>query len=466
MYQRSPQQTPRVLTIGLFGRRPLVATMLEAAEDLRRRDPTMDIRFLTGTHDEMEQARSRFERLAGRIDAAVFPGPMHFDLASSDGYRSVPSSFVHLTGAALYSTMLRSVLHNHVDITRISIDSLPSEEVLEAYRELQLSDGLPPIAPYTSPNDVEHYPSFHRDAIDTGRATCAFTTVLEVEDALRADGYPVVRITPTLGTVRDALLTAINQAHGTRLEEQQIAFIVVQLISPANDDSTAPSAYWQQQAGLEVHRMLLDEVKVVGATVARRSETQFVATTTAGGVDRLTAGLVRAPFPATRTRIGLPLAVGLGTGRTALSAEANALTAVNDSVQRHGARVLHVDADGTRTELTLDPSPSGLEIPEAADKARMLLRRVISGLEDAQMMPTAESGLEPVIEIGSEEIAQALGLTSRSGLRTIKQLVEAGYAWPMPPQISPHGGRPRQRFRLLTNKLPDLAATPNAEGSP
>lgn len=445
----------RDLTIGLFGRRPLVATMLEAADELREQDPNLGVRFVTGVHTTMAEAREKFERQADRIDAAVFPGPMHFDLAGAAGYRSVPSSFVRLTGAALYATLLRATLHEGVDVRRVSIDSLPTDAVTEAFRELGLPEVDIPVAPYRRPEDVQDYFDFHAEAQASGRASCALTTIIEVEEALVAAGLPVVRITPTLATVRGAVDSAISQARGTRLEEQQIAFIVVQLISPSADGAPAVSTYWQQQGSLDVHRILIDEARTVGGTVARRSDTEFVVTTTAGGVGRLTGQLLWAPFlQMVRTRVGIPLAIGLGTGRTAHAAEANAFTALEASARAEGTEVLLIDADGERTGLGLENAPPVAVRAPAEEKSGALAARVAQGVRDGDPHLAAQ----PYLEVGAEEVARALGVTARSGLRTIKQLVEAGYAWPLPPQVSPTGGRPRQRFRLLSRTL----TTPDA----
>ena len=445
-------ETSRDLTIGLFGRRPLVATMLEAADNLREQDPDLGVRFVTGVHTTMAEAREKFERQADRIDAAVFPGPMHFDLAGAAGYRSVPSSFVRLTGAALYATLLRATVHHGLDVRRVSIDSLPTDAVTEAFRELALPEVEVPVAPYRRPEDVQDYFDFHREAQESGQATCALTTIIEVEEALAGAGLPVVRITPTVATVRGAVESAIAQARGTRMEEQQIAFIVVQLISPATDGAPAASTYWQQQGSLDVHRVLIDEARSVGGTVARRSDTEFVVTTTAGGVGRLTGQLMWAPFLQTvRTRVGIPVAIGLGTGRSAHAAEANAFTALEASARAEGTQVVLIDADGEHTGLGLDEAAPVASRSPAVDKAAALAARLARGVSDGESHPATQ----PYLEVGAEEVARALGVTPRSGLRTIKQLVEAGYAWPLPPQVAPTGGRPRQRFRLLPRTFTD-----------
>jgi predicted ArsR family transcriptional regulator len=46
-----------------------------------------------------------------------------------------------------------------------------------------------------------------------------------------------------------------------------------------------------------------------------------------------------------------------------------------------------------------------------------------------------------------------LGVTARTARRLLHGLVEEGLAWPLPPSRAPQPGRPRQFYRLVTEKL-------------
>jgi hypothetical protein len=433
------ERTPD-LAVGLFGPRALVRVMAEEGKVLLERNPLGAVRFLSGGHVELAEATERYLRLADRIDAAVFPGPMHYDLAREAGYLSVPASYVKLSGAALYSTLLRGRVHGELDLTRISIDSLSQAAVEEAYAEIEVPSSGVHCAPYTDPESALDFASFHRPLLRSGAVTMALTTIYSVERQLRAEGFPVMRIQPTRATIRSALETAVLLGRGTKLEEQQIAMLAVRVLtegSLANGGS-----YWQQEAALSVHRMLLDEARTVGATVVRRGDTQFGITTTYGGLDALTSHLTHAPFvAAVHHALGLPLAVGLGVGHTARDAEANALAGLESALERRGEAAVYVD--GSERQVVL-PAASP-ERPERsggdAGRASQVLERIVAALPNTQ-----------VVDV--EDVSAALAVTDRTGRRLLKQLVEAGLAWPLPPQPSPAGGRPRLQFRLLPEKIP------------
>jgi hypothetical protein len=424
--------------------------MAEVGQQIAERYAPNRVKFVTGGYDDEAEAEERYLRLRDRIDSAVFPGPWQFDLAADGHWLTVPSTHLPLTGAALYAALLRASLTiDDVDLTRVSIDSLAVADVEEAYAEIGLDTTNVSDSPYDGPGSVAGFAAFHRAKREQQGTTLALTTILSVERELRSEGLPVLRIAPTRSSVRDALETAVLLGQGTRMGAHQIAMIAVQLI-PTGTSRAESGDYWQQELALLTHQKLLSEARHVGATVARRSDTLFLLTTTHGALVQLTEHFSIAPFLSSLTaQLGVPVAVGAGTGQTARAAEANALIAVEDSVGREGRVAVYLDAANARTDL---PPGTGREITESApqDGPPPIDPRAIEivTLIAAATTPTASHQLIADVEI----VAEIMQVTQRTGRRMLKELVDAGLAWPLPPARS-SGGRPRQQFRLLTEKL-------------
>jgi predicted ArsR family transcriptional regulator len=55
--------------------------------------------------------------------------------------------------------------------------------------------------------------------------------------------------------------------------------------------------------------------------------------------------------------------------------------------------------------------------------------------------------------VDAETAGRLLGVTSRTARRLLRALAEEGLAWPLPPNRIPQPGRPRQFYRLVTEKL-------------
>ncbi|GAB3814995.1 hypothetical protein [Kribbella italica] len=436
------------VVVGLFGPRRLVKTMAEAGQQVAERHAPNRVKFVTGGYDDQAEAEDRYRRLRDRIDSAVFPGPWQFDLAADGHWLTVPSTHLPLTGAALYAALLRASLTiDDVDLSRVSIDSLAAADVEEAYAEIGLDTTHVHDIPYDGPESVAGFVAFHRAKREQG-STLALTTILSVERELRSHGVPVLRIAPTRSSVRDALETAVLLGQGTRMGAHQIAMIAVQLI-PTGTSRTESGDYWQQELALSTHQRLLSEARQVGATVARRSDTLFLVTTTHGALVQLTEQFSTAPFLSALTaQLGVPVAVGAGTGQTARAAEANALMAVEDSVSRAGRVAVYLDDANARTDL---PPGTGRAVTESApqDGAPPIDPRAIEIVTSI----AAATGAGPQVIADVETVAEIMQVTQRTGRRMLKELVDAGLAWPLPPARSSGGGRPRQQFRLLTEKL-------------
>jgi hypothetical protein len=183
--------------------------------------------------------------------------------------------------------------------------------------------------------------------------------------------------------------------------------------------------------------------------VTRRSDTLFLVTTTHEGLDLLTERLQTAPFMTMITAsLGVPVAVGVGVGPTARGAEANALGAVEESLAGKGTFAVYRDSGGESIELP-PGSPETLRIETTPDGDATIDERLRTIM--VKLVEHAEQDQPVIADV--EAVASAMDVTPRTGRRMLKDLVSAGLAWPLPSAPSAGGGRPRQLFRLLTEKL-------------
>lgn len=434
------------MTIGIFGPKVAVRELMQVGEPLAGDG----VSFLAGPFADRAGAAEQFTRLSDRLDVAVFPGPWQRDQYREWGPPGVPSTAVPLTGESLYVALLRAQRAG-TDIERVSIDSLGERDVAEAYEELGLSTDRVSVMPYAPSARQQDYLAFHEAALGDGGAVLALTTFSGLQRQLEMADLPVRRMRPTRSTVRQSLATAMLLARGSRMHENQIAMIAVQLPPTGDGTPEGPSNYWHQDLALSVHRLLLEEIRRSGAILRTRSDSQFMITTTRGGLDEITAGLSVAPFLARcRALLGLDLHIGVGLGTTAQQAERHALAGA-DVATRTPDHATLVELTGTQRLLpAAEPArvAPAHEENRAADHLRTLLSaRRDPGSDGHRHTDAAE------LTIGVDEAAAILDVTPRSARRICKGLVEAGLAWPTTPVRSPNGGRPRQQFRLLAEKI-------------
>ena len=440
------------LQVGVFGPRAVtraiveVGTKVAAVSDYR-------VRFLSGIADNADQVRERYESVADRMTAAVFPGPLLFDVARAEGYLRHPASHVQLKSSALLSTIISGMTTGGLDPRRLSVDSLAETDVRDAYDDIGLDSSGVFVREYDSPTSVGEFAAFHRELYRAGRTSAALTTVLDVERRLRAEGIPVFRIRPTRAAMEAAVEVALALASGHKVRDQNLLMVAVSMVLRGESGGAGRYGYWQQEAQLSLHQVLLEEARIVDATVVRRADDVFLVTMTLGGIAALTGQLTHAPFAqSVRNRLGFPVAVGVGAGESAYAAEVNALTAAAQARELEGAEAVYIDGRGVETRLAMPTA--GLRVADGdAESARPRDERWDRVVRDLRAALAASGDGEQVF--GAEELAEVSGVTSRSARRTIQQMVEAGLLWPLPVARSAGAGRPRQLFKLLPQKNAD-----------
>jgi hypothetical protein len=131
--------------------------------------------------------------------------------------------------------------------------------------------------------------------------------------------------------------------------------------------------------------------------------------------------------------------VGIGTGRTAVEAEAHARASLGRVQAGSGPRGFVPSREGHAPV----PPP---RLPEAG-------ARRSRSMETLSRLAEKLSENDANLVVDAETAGQLLAVTPRTARRLLHILVEEGLAWPLPPNRSPQPGRPRQFYRLVVEQL-------------
>jgi len=426
------------LVVGVVGTADVVATTMHLGADLV--EGPVDFRLVAVTYENEAEIARELAKVQSELDVCLFAGPLPYDLAREAGAINVPSTFVPLSGSALYGTLLRAVLEGGYDVRRASIDSVPQREVDEAYAEIGLpADGVKVIE-YADSSAPAAFSAFHSEHYQAGTTTVALTSVRSVAQRLAAAQVPVLLVRPTKATVRTALRTAVLLGVGSRLEESQIAIGIVK--APISEGDFGGLR-------LALHGLLLDEARAMGATVLPLDSSSYYVVTTLGSLVAATDDFAAPPFvDRVRAELGITVELGIGLGETARDAEANAHAALVRSRTDREHRSYLVGHDGHVFLLPSRPRVRLAAQDDARAKATDTLARIVEALRASDRMPTTG----PVV-VDSSTIAGLLDITPRAARRLLHRLAELGLAWQMPPVPSTGPGRPRQAYRLMVEKL-------------
>jgi hypothetical protein len=452
------RQSPLELTIGVVGPHELVERIMlsgtatpgpySAAAALSSpgmphgaltTGPGLARRLIGAAYRAEAEAADKVLRLGSRIDAWVFASRVPYSYARRAGVLRGPATCVPLSGSALYATLLRASMEGGFDLSRVSVDVLSRGDVADAFAEL--GTAMDDVHVRDDPANPAALAAFHERVWRRHQTTVAFTCLESVAQRLKALEIPVLVVRPTGSAIRAALRIATLLGAQRRLEEAQLAVAVVEVPNLRETSRRAAPRQSREELRLTVHRLLLQEAQRMQATVSPAGEHSFLVTATRGSLAVATDGFRIAPFTErARSELGISVEVGVGLGRTAHDAEAHARAALARSHTTPAARGFALDREGH----TLAPGPREPALAQADSlKGMATLSRLADKL-------SADQGARVV---DAETAGRLLGVTSRTARRLLHTLVEEGLAWPLPPSRTPQPGRPRQFYRLVTERL-------------
>ena len=437
------RQPPAELTIGVVGPHDLVErVMLSGAATpgpaLSVTGPGPARRLVAAAYRGEQEAPDKVLRLGPAIDVFLFACPVPLEYARRAGVLRVPATCVPLSGSALFAALLRARADGRHDLSGVSVDVLSRGDVEDAFNELGIPAG--DIHVREDPVGAAALAAFHERLWRRGQTSVAFTCLESVADRLTAAGVPTCIIRPTGSAIRAALRTATLLGAHRRLEEAQLAVVVVEVPTLRETARRPAPRHSQEELRLAVHRFLLQEAQRMQAAVSPMGDHTFLVTATRGSLSGATDGFRVPPFSGgARSELGIAVEVGVGLGRTAQEAEAHARAALARSHAAPGARGFALDREG----YALVPAPRALATaPAGRPKGLETLSRLAGKLPD-----------DGAHVVDAETAGRLLGVTPRTARRLLHTLVEEGLAWPLPPTRTPQPGRPRQFYRIITEKL-------------
>lgn len=401
-------------------------------------------RLIAAAYRREREAPEKLARLGAAIDVCLFASPVPYEYARRAGVIAVPATYVRLDGGALYAALLRASRDQGYDIERISVDVLGLSAVEEAYAEMGISaDG---VRMRDDPGSPAALAAFHERLWRMGETSVALTCLDSVARRLARAGVPVITVRPTDGAIRMAVWNAALLGGHRRLEAAQFVLVVVEVPKLREGARRALSRYSRDDLRLTVHRFLTQEAQRVQAVVSQADDHSFVVAATRGSLAAVTGDFTEPPFAErARTELGITIEVGVGMGRTAQEAEAHARSAL-----------IRSRADGTSSMAA--PGREGHPlVPPPRRAAGPSARPVPSrGIETLARLAGQLEGSDTALVVDAETAGRLLSVTPRTARRLLRGLVDEGLAWPLPPSRGAQPGRPRQFYRLITEKLGEM----------
>ncbi|MGW1682027.1 hypothetical protein [Saccharopolyspora sp. NPDC002376] len=423
------------VAIGVVGPPDIVEGMLATGSS--HLDGLAGVRLIGAAYESEDDVGPQVKQIADAADALLFVGQWPMDLARHAVDIPIPCTAVPLSGSSLLAVLLRAQRREGVDITRISIDSLPRKEVRQALADAGMPAKNVMIKEYRSPQTVSTFLDWHVSAYKKGRTTAAFTTIGSVARGLQEQQVPVFRVLPSAASIRTATSSAALMAVWQRAARTRTAFMLLRISGATRIDREVT-----ETVRLALHLALVEAATTLrGVVLPRWDGVSFALLTTAEDFAHASEYFSRAPLvDAIRHEVGVDLHVGVGFGTTVAEAQACAeqgLQVLTDRGTVRGAAI--VDTDGG-TVLLEQGASSVVAARPAVDETFGTLVRAVAAQQ-------GDGGGKLVVH--SEQVADILGINIRTARRLLANYVRQGVAWPVPSGTQTGRGRPRRMYRLL-----------------
>ncbi|MEV0964678.1 hypothetical protein AB0J25_19150 [Streptomyces sp. NPDC049910] len=434
------------LTVGVIGPEDLVRKVVavggEAGQGRFGRLLPLPYRHEDETTDVVTGAGST-------ADALLFTGVVPHSLAVAAGVLDRPAMYVPYSGATLLRALVELLRLGH-DVSRVSIDTLRRDEVLETLTEAKLPTEHIQVLPHRPGLTAQDLVDFHLDARATRGARVAITCLGSAFHVLEHRTH-AVRLAPSRHSILAALRALALAAAGRQSGDAQVVLGVIDL--PAVDDRPAdgrPAGSGPADSG-PAGDELADEVRVLGGSLAALPDGRRLVVTTRGVLEKATDRFTRIPFlDGLAARHGTAH-IGFGVGRTAAEAEALARRAVNRarSVGPAAGVVSMTDdvdivIDGAAEDDGGGETPGGTAPPGGA---ALLARR--AGISPQTLDRLRElASVERGEGLTAHAVAEYLSVQQRTARRILKRLERAGAAVPTGIRQEGQTGRPPIVYRV------------------
>lgn len=388
-----------------------------------------------------QEAVGMVKRHYHEADLFLFTGYVPYKLVLNENLGK-PLFYFSIAGTSLNQCLFNFVVHEQVDVSTISIDTISATEVGEMYQELDLDlSGVRVNETTLEHFRAEEYYQFHLDHFNQGLTTGAITSINSVAKRLQEVGVPVQRLIPTSQGMQNTLRLIVTFVEGEQARGKQLVLLMAQAAKAQFRDEE-----WWNETG----RWLEQEGKRYRASVFWNSQ-EIIVLLNQRLFDKYTAhGETAIPLTqALRKQVGDKMVVGIGMGSTMLDAEDNARAAL-ELARKTGADHIYIinqakevvgplSIRGGHAPLYQLASTEAVitDLAERTGLSVKTLSKVLNLYDD--------SGTE---QFSSKVIKDGLGITLRSANRILTKLVEAGVAVPVGYEDQVGRGRPRVLYTL------------------
>ncbi|OXM84050.1 hypothetical protein [Paenibacillus rigui] len=435
-----------VYRFGLIGPEPSVQKMLSVAQE-----QFSDCQWLPFPYVHVQESKALIENHHQEVNGWLFSGPIPYHYAREFLGSDANIVYCKPTGASLYKALLQLAMERKELTTNISIDMIDSEDL--DFKESFLEAGIPTEAMYMKMFNGPMYDNpdvlvqFHLDLWKQGKTNAALTCMNLVYSMLRDAGMPAYRIQMTKLDIRQALRVMREQAKSSYFKEMQIGVEIIEIDQFDQLAEKTLTRYHLQHLELKAKQQLLQLCEKIDGTLMDIGNGRYQIFSSRGAIER-EIGALRDTVHAVSLEADVPVAVGIGFGSTAFSAENNARRALQHAKEKEERGIVIIQQDGVIIE-------SVGEEDELAYAYRSHDKELLDKLNQGNVSIKTFKKITALVhrmgweEFTTSDLSSQLSMTQRNAQRIMMSLCELGLAEVGGEELQAVRGRPRKLYRLI-----------------
>ncbi|MCC2446668.1 hypothetical protein LKL89_22930 [Bacillus cereus] len=429
--------------IGLVGLKTSIDQILGMAEEYK-----YEFEFISYIYEQIEEIEGIVVEHAHHVHAWLFSGPLPYEIAKKNIETDKIMVYVPATESGLYKSLLEMVYEQGRIIEKLSIDTMSLNNISEeALSQLHIKKPKIYTKVFDLDVDMDDLLSFHMDLWKKGKTEGALTCFPSVCNSLREHGIPSYRMTMSNMEIRQTLRILFEKVKASYFKDAQIGveIIEVEYFNKVAEEMKTP--YHMQYLEIRLKEILIQLGETINGSFSDKGNGRYMIFSSRGSIEReiqmLQDTIQKLAFEADTT-----VAVGIGFGETAYSAEINAFRAIQHSrgMKKRGIVIVQddgkiVESPGDKKELCFTSRTHSEVLLEKLKKGNISVKtyKKIAALIDKMKWNC----------FTTKELAAHLEMTERNVRRIVTEMCEVDLAQCIGQETYATRGRPSKIYRLL-----------------
>lgn len=434
--------------IGIVGLKTSIERIIDLAEEYKN-----ELEFISFPYETTEEIEKIVEENNSHVHAWLFSGPIPYEIAKKSIGTDKIMVHAPATESGFYHSLLEMIYDQGKIINKVSIDAMSLDAVSlkniveEAVPQLKVD----PLKIYTKVfepdvdlNDLFH---FHLNLWNQGKAEGALSCFPSVCEALREKGVPAYWMSISKMEIQQTLRILYEKVKTSYFKDTQIGVEIIEVENFNRVAEEMKTPYHLLYLELRLKEMLIQLCQKLNGSFLEKGNGVYMILSSRGAIEQeihaLEDTIQKLAFEADTT-----VAVGIGFGETAYSAEINAFRAIQHSKNMKKREIVIVQDDGKIVE-----SPGKQKELQYASSTNneILLEKLKNGNIGIKTYKKIAALVRRMgwHEFTTKELATHLEMTERNVRRIVTSMCEVELVQYVGEEAHATRGRPSKIYRLL-----------------